>query len=336
MIWEKFLVLLWQYFYYMMTHSESKFILENRSFQFILEDGSFQKNSTIYAFVLMVILVIYASDSFNFFQPIEEVREWKGKISVLKVVIFSATIFSMHTFYRMLVEIVGKFLGAAESVYAVNVLGSFINPLAIMIYAFAVTTVSFRRNAFQALMLGLVIFVAPSVMLFQYLSNYFNAIYATGCLIALSGCGIYFFNQKKHCSTYVACFVMEVVYFIAKYFMIYYYPVKLILSADISGRIMEYLSYIQVDLIFALIILFVLFGYKIATTANMNIKKDSVILIIFTVVTIVSIFFGTGNKPQSYYNNQMVLKETRRNEKVVQIDKLSDEKNNFLYRYIVN
>lgn len=293
MIWQKVCEYAIMFYNYAMTQGESDFMLVDRNFI----NGNDVSEEALYffigSFIVMILAAVFACDSFNLFHPIEGIGEWKSKISIVKVVIFAAAIFSFHTFYKMLVGISGRFLGADASIGALECLGSYINPIAIMIYAYAITTLPFRRRWFQAFMLGLAIFLTPSAMSFYGFTNEHIAIYATAVAIAFAGGILYAFYMQKKCSPFIACFALDIVYFIAKYFMIFYSDeVKLITASDNFRRIKQYLACVQMDLIFALILLLVLFAYKIATTENASVKKNLVIPIILAVFTISAIVFG--------------------------------------------
>lgn len=318
-IWQKIVELAMRFYNYAMTQGESNFMLVNSDFL----NGSDVPKEAMYffigSFVVMVLLAVFACDSFNILHPIMGIGEWKKKISIVKVVIFAAAIFSFHTFYKMLVGITGGLLGADASIRALVCLGSYINPIAIMIYAYAITTLSFRRQWFQAFMLGLAIFLTPSAMSFYGFTSEHIAIYAAAGAIAFAGGIIYTFYMKKKCSPFVACFVLDIVYFVAKYFMIFYSDkVKLISASDNLGRIKQYLACVQMDLIFALILLLVLFAYKIATTEDASVKKNVILPIVLAIFTVLAIVFGkTELKYQPDYEQAVALWENKKYEEAM-------------------
>ena len=149
------------YYHYVMTQGENKFTIV-----IPFENGT--QNEAIpflkAALVIMVVCAVFACDKFDVFHPIIGMKEWGKKISLVKVIVFAAAVFSFHTFYKMLVTTAGGIVGADGSVRAVECLGSFINPISIMVYAYAISTLTFRRKWFQALMLGLAIFFVPAAM----------------------------------------------------------------------------------------------------------------------------------------------------------------------------
>ena len=318
-IWQKIVELSLRFYNYAMTQGESNFMLVKSDF---LGGSSVPKESMYFffaSFAVMVLLANYACDSFHPFHPIEEISEWRSKISIVKVIIFAAAVFSFHTFYKMLVGISGGLLGADASIRALDCLGSYINPMAIMIYAFAICTMTFRRQWFQAVMLGLAIFLTPSVMSFYGFTNEHIAIYATAGAIALAGGILYAVHMYKGCSPFVAYFVLDIVFFVTKFFMIYYSDeVKLITASDIIGRIKQYLACVQMDLLFALILLLVLFAYKVATTENVSVKKEVILPIILAIFTILSISFGrTELRYQTDYEQAVALWEDKEYEEAM-------------------
>ncbi len=315
-IWQKIVEFALMFYNYAMTQGESNFMLVNSDFL----NGSDVPEEAVYfyigSFIIMVLLAIFACDSFNLFHPIEGISEWKSKISIVKVVIFAAAIFSFHTFYKMLVGITGSFLGADASIRALDCLGSYINPIAIMIYAFAICTMTFRRQWFQAFMLGLAIFLTPSAMSFYGFTNEHIAIYATAGAIAVAGGILHALYMYKKCSPFVACFVLDLVYFVSKYFMIFYSDeVKLITASDNFTRVKQYLACVQMDLIFALILLLIMFAYKVATTENASVKKNIILPIILAVFTVLAIVFGkTELRYQPDYEQAVALWEDKKYE----------------------
>lgn len=316
MIWQKIVELAMMFYNYAMTQGESNFMLVNSDF---LNSNDVPEEAMYFfigSFIVMVLVAVFACDSFNLFHPIEGISEWKSKISIVKVVIFAAAVFSFHTFYKMLVGLTGGFIGADASIRALECVGSYINPIALMIYAFTICTMTFRRQWFQAFMLGLALFLTPSAMLFYGFTNEHIAIYATAGAIALTGGILHAIAMTKKCSPFVACFVLDIVYFISKFFMVYYSDeVKLITATDYFGRFKQYLACVEMDLIFALILLLVLFAYKVATTENASVKKNVILPIILVIFVVLSIIFGkTELQYQPDYEQAVSLWEDKKYE----------------------
>lgn len=340
-IWQKIVEFAKMFYNYAMIQGESDFMLVNSDFlngKNVLEESihfffhpfkmsewilSNVPKETIYffvgSFILMVMLAIFASDSFNILHPTEGIREWKSKISIAKVLIFAASVFSFHTFYKMLVDVFGGFICADASVRALECLGSYINPISIMIYAFTICTVKFRRQWFQAFMLGLAIFLTPAAMSFYGFTKEHIAIYSTAGAIAFAGGILYAVKMYKKCSPFITCFVLDVIYFVDKYFMISYSDeIKLISASSKFGKIKQYLACIQMDLIFALILLLVLLVYKIATIENVNVKKDMIFPITLAVFMAFAIIFGkTELRYQPDYEHAVALWEDKKYEKAI-------------------
>ena len=88
---------------YMNSLSENNFMLVNYGALSGENVPQGVKTWFFMSFVILIFLAILASDSFRWKEPIEEIKEWPYKISIIKVLIFSATIFSIHTFYKMLI-----------------------------------------------------------------------------------------------------------------------------------------------------------------------------------------------------------------------------------------
>lgn len=316
MIWQKLVEFAIQFYNYAMTQGESNFMIVNSKFMDRSDIPEEAKFFYFGSFIVMVIVAVFACDSFMLFHPIEGIKEWKNKISIVKVIIFAAAIFSFHTFYKMIVGITGELLGADASVRALVCLGSYINPIAILIYAFAITTLSFRRLWFQAFMLGLAIFFTPSVMAFYGFTNEHIAIYATAGAIAVIGGIIYIFYMYNKCSPFVACFVLDIVYFIGKYFMIFYSDeAKLISASNIVGRIKQYLACVQMDLIFSLSLLLVMSTYSVVTMEKICIKTNIILPIVLAIFTVLSIVCGqTELRYQPEYEQAIALWQEKKYE----------------------
>lgn len=315
-IWQKICEYAIMFYNYAMTQGESNFMLVDMNF---INGNDVPKEALYFfigSFVVMILAAVFACDSFNLFHPIEGIREWKSKISIVKIVIFTAAVFSFHTFYKMLVGIFGGVIGADASIRALECVGSYINPIAIMIYAFTICTMTFRRQWFQAFMLGLALFLTPSAMLFYGFTNEYIAIYATAGVIAITGGILHAMATTKKCSPFVACFVLDIVYFISKFFMVYYSnEVKLITATDYMGKIKQYLACVEMDLIFALILLLVLFAYKVATTENASVKENVVLPMILGIFVVFSIIFGrTELQYQPDYEQAITLWEDKKYE----------------------
>lgn len=287
LLWEKIQELAISFYNFAMTKGESNFMLVNKE---LLYGDNVSDEAAIFflaSFVIMALFAVFACDSVRFLHPIQEIKEWGGKISIIKVVIFSATVFSIHTFYKMLVALFGNLIHANASVLALDCLGSYINPLSLMIYAYTVSTMKFQKRYVQAAFLGWSIFLTPAVMSFYGFTYEHITIYAVGGVIGLVGGILY-----NRLSPYFTCFIMYVIYFIAKYFMIYYSDEVMLLSGKtMIEKIAQYLACIEFDILVALILLLVLFGYRAATTEGIKVVKELIcpaILVIVFAVSIVS------------------------------------------------
>lgn len=264
-----------------MIQGENKFMLVDSRFF----DGRNIPDQVLYffmgSFIVMAVLAILACDSFRLFHPIQGVGEWKSKISIFNVVTFTAAVFSLHTFYKMLIALGGKAIHAEASVAAMNCLGSYINPISLMIYAFTVSTVTFRRKCVQAMFLGWATFLTPAAMSFSTLTDEHIMLYTVAVSFGIIGAFCY-----KRFSPYIACFVMYIAYFIAKFFMIYFSEEVLLLTEEQwIGKLGQYMACMQMDVILCLLLLLILFGYKEITTdtRKLCVKKDLIFVCIITV-----------------------------------------------------
>ena len=273
------------FYNFAMTKGESNFMLVNKE---LLYDNNVSDEVTVFflaSFVIMAVFAVFACDSFHFFHPVQEIREWGSKISIIKVVVFSAAVFSIHTFYKMLVALLGYLIHADASILALDCLGSYINPISLMIYAYTVSTMNFQKRYVQSAFLGWSIFLTPAVMSFYGFTYEHITIYAAGAVTGLVGGILY-----NRLSPYFTCYIMYVTFFIAKYFMIYYSGEVMLLSGNtMVEKSAQYLACVEIDIIVALVLLLVLFGYRVATTENIKLVKELIYPAILTIVLIVSI-----------------------------------------------
>lgn len=268
------------------------------------------------AYVIMFLCVWLSAD-----KMFPKVTEETYKISMLKVTVFVASVFAFHVPYNLLVDFSGKMLGADGSVRALDCIGSFINPVSIMIYAFALCTLMLKNGRRQAIMLGLAIFFMPAVMTYYSFTPEHISIYVAGIVIALVGGFLYDSDKSNARSLINVCFILDIVYFIVKFFMISYSEqVALITAENIFGKIQQYLTCIEMDLIYATIFLLVLFVYQAATTENMDIKKNLIFPCILLFVTVISILFGrVGMSFQPDYEQAVALYESEQYEEAKDI-----------------
>ena len=273
-IWLKIQEFAINFYHFAMNEGENKFMLVDTN----LLHGNNVPDQVMYffigSFVVMIILAILACDSFQLFHPIEEIREWKSKISIIQVVFFAAAVFSFHTFYKMLITLTGGLVGAQASISSLKCLGTYINPISVMIYAYAVSTMTFRKKNIQALFLGWAIFLTPAAMSYSTFTREHIMLYSVAASFGIVGAILY-----KRCSPYISYFIMSIVYLVCKYFMLYYSEEMLILSSDSwGGKIAQFFACEQMDIILLFLLLLILLGYKETTTdkENLKIKKDIV------------------------------------------------------------
>lgn len=289
LIWKKIQELAISFYNFTMTEGESNFMLVNKELLYSKNVSDEVAIFFLASFVIMALFAVLACDSVRFFHPIQGIKEWGSKISIIKVVIFSATVFSIHTFYKMLVAVFGNLIHADASVLALECLGTYINPLSLMIYAYTISTMRFQKRHVQATFLGWSIFLTPAVMSFYGFTYEHVTIYAVGGVIGVIGGILY-----NRLSPYFTCFILYVIYFIAKYFMIFYSDEVMLLSGEtMLERIAQYLACIEFDVLVALILLLVLFGYRVATTEGIKIVKELVCPAILLIVLVASIVSNT-------------------------------------------
>ena len=269
-IWSNVKDLLYRFFQFTLAHGENDFMLVND--EFMNGDGAGPEAIIFYlaSFVIMVLFAFLSCDSFLLNDLGREFKEAKNKVSFFKVLVFTAGVFSIHTFYKMLVAVFGQMIHADASIMALDCLGSYINPISLMIYAYTISTMEFQNRGRQALFLGWAIFLTPAAMSFYGFTPEHCTIYIVAALFGVVGAILY-----KKISPYVTCFIFYIIYFIAKYFMIYFSDQVILLSEDtIIGKIGQYMACMQMDIIIALILLLVLFEYRIATTTNVKWKRE--------------------------------------------------------------
>ncbi len=289
-VFEKLLIWLDTFFEYVKSSGENSFMIIERSR--FLENNAPKEDVLFFAgsLVLMLVISVFACDSFRIFSPINGLKEWKSKISIVKVIVFAATVFSIHIFYKMTVNAISGIIGSDASIRALDCLGSYINPLAIMIYAFALSTLNLRRGRFQAFMLGLECFFLPSAMTFIGFTKEHVAIYVAALVIGLAGAVVY-----KSFSILINCFSLYVVYFIVKFFMISYSEqAELITSNDFFGRLSQYFACIRTELIIAFVLLVILYVYTIMVTDGVNVLKNLAFPAVFALLFGISLLFGGG------------------------------------------
>ena len=305
LIWQKIQAYAISFYHFAMTEGESNFMLVNHN----IVQNSYLPDETRHffmgSFVVMVLLAILACDSFKATAPIEGIKEWKSKISIIKVVIFSAAVFSLHTFYKILIALSGRIFHAYASIAALDCLGSYINPISLMIYAFAVSTITFRKGWLQAMFLGWAIFLTPAAMSLSSFTYEHIILYSVAGAFGILGAICY-----KRLSPYASCFVMYIGYFIAKFFIIYYSDEIFLLTADSwPGKIAQYMACMQMDVILCVLLMLILLGYKQTTTekADRELKSDIILSAITVALMVGTIFFSntTEEGPIQFSNNSV-------------------------------
>ena len=275
------------FYQFAVTNGENSFVYIDKNYLIHNRMPSDVKLMFIASFAVIIVLTILACDSYRIFHPFTGMSEWKSKVSILNVLMFAAAVFSFHLFYKLLIGFTGNLMHSYASVAALSCLGTYINPISIMIYAYAVSTMSFQKKNAQALFLGWMLFLTPTVLSYEQFTDEKIVLYIVAAVIGIAGAILY-----KKCTPFVSYFVLSLIYYVCKYFMIDYSEEMLILTGEtLIERIGQYFCCIQMDLILTLILMFILFFYKqgIIEKENQKIKKDVVLMGIFAVLLISAI-----------------------------------------------
>ena len=118
-------------------------------------------------FFIVALITIFATDSFHPFNLGQGILMWFKKVSILKVTIFAAAVFSLHTFYKMLILLIENLIGMKASVLALGCLGSYMNPFSVFVLSITASTVVLAHGSVQAFFLGLSVFLTPALLTFN-------------------------------------------------------------------------------------------------------------------------------------------------------------------------
>lgn len=235
------------------------------------------------SFILVALIAIFASDSFKFLHPFAGIKEWPSKINVLKVTIFAAAVFSLHTFYKMFVTVLANMFGDKFGDVMTNCLGSFINPISVCVMSIALTTVEMRKKWIQAFFLGLAVFFTPALLSYASFTNEHIAIFAVGFVMAVLSGILY-----KRFSMYITYAIMSVAYLIGKFFLIYYSEQAIILDgSNYLIKIGQYVSCMRIDIGMIGVLLIILLIYK---TVLSEMTRKSLILNLTVVIALLIAF----------------------------------------------
>ena len=274
------------FFYFTMNVGEGRFLVVNNS-AVLGEIEDRQAIFFIVSLLLMTLIAIFASDSFLITSPIEGIAEWKFKIHILKVIIFSAAVFSLHTFYKMFVTMVAGLAKDQVASATAVMAGSYINPISICIISIVLVTVELKRKWkwFQAFFLSLSILVTPTLMSYFPFTKDAQTIYIVGILLSVLAAILY-----KKCSMYITYAIMSIAYLIGKYFMLKNSSlVRIIRGSSIPGHIAQYITAMRVDLGMILVLLLILFIYR-TTAETMEKKKIISNLVLAGLFAVVFVF----------------------------------------------
>ncbi len=272
-----------RFFNYTMNVGENKFMLVDFD---ILNGDDISDEVGIFfiaSFVIMSLIAILAADSFNIFHPIQGIKEWKTKIHVVKVTVFAAAVFSLHTFYKMFVTVLANMFHDGLDSVSVNCLGSFINPISVCIMSIAIVTADMRKKYVQAFFLGLSIFVTPALLSYPPFTKEAITIYVVGASLSLVAGIIY-----KRFSMYVTYAIMSFVYLIGKFFMVANSTqVRLTDGKTVEEQIGQYISCIRIDIGMIIVLMLILFIYR---TAAETLTKKKVVSNIIVAALFVAVF----------------------------------------------
>lgn len=286
-IWTKIREFAVWFFHFAMNEGENKFMLVDADFLHAYRVSSEVQWMFFITFAVVALIAIFASDSFHPFKKELGIFMWFKKISVFKVTVFAAAVFSLHTFYKMLITIVGSLTGANASVLALECLGSYINPFSVCILSIAVSTLPLVHKRRQAFFLGLSVFLTPAILTFNTITMEHLVVYAVGICISAAAAVLY--SRFSMYGTYAA---MSVVYLISKYFLIFYSGKVLLLSEpSAGGKFIQFLSCMELDIVLTLILALILLGYKEITVekSERHLKKDIAAVSVMAVVAVGSL-----------------------------------------------
>ncbi len=267
------------FYRFVMSHSENSFLvitvkfykLDNIRTEILLYYMSF--------IFLMLLFAALACDSFRLLHPMDGLSEWGEKIHIGRVLIFDASIYSLHIFYKTIVALVGGLIGSQACIATLSCLGSYINPIAVMIYAYAISTMDFEKKNAQAMFLGWSVFFSPAALSFCQLSTEAIMLYSVSISFGVVGAILY-----KRANPFISYFVLSIDYLITKFFMIYFSgEVKIVDKPLLDGGIAQYISCIQIDVILIILLLLIMFAYTQITTEKKDwkLKRDGVMLSVF-------------------------------------------------------
>ena len=257
MLWEKIVEYAKAFFAYVMNVGENRFMfIDNNIFS-----GDATEEQTVYciiSFIIMAVIVIFASDSFKLFHPIEGLREWPEKINFLKVIIFSAAVFSLHTFYKMLVDLISLVGNDSLGGVITNCFGSYINPISICIFSIVLTTVDMEHDHIQAFFVGLCLFSTRGLLTCDTFTKGEISICVAGIVLPLVGAIIYY-----RFSMAVTYMIMSVSYLVVKFFIVENTEMAdIIVGETIPEKIGEYLSCMRIDIGIILVLVAILLIYR--------------------------------------------------------------------------
>ena len=272
-----------RFFHYTMNVGENRFLLVDVDAVFNDNVPDEVKYYFIGSFLIVTLIAILASDSFKVLHPFAGIKEWPTKINVLKVTVFAAAVFSLHTFYKMLVTAIASLANDRLGDVMTNCLGSYINPISVCVMSIALTTVELKKKTAQAFFLALSIFVTPAILSYATFTNEHIAIYLVGFVLAIAAGILY-----RRYSMYVTYAIMAVVYLIGKFFLIEYSEQATIIdNSNYLFKVGQYLSCMRIDIGMIIVLLLILFIYK---TVLEELDKKSVIQNISVVIVLLAVF----------------------------------------------
>lgn len=272
-----------RFFHYTMNVGENRFLLVDVDVVFNKNVPDNVKYFFIGSFLLVAVIAIFASDSFRIFHPFAGLKEWPNKINVLKVTIFAAAVFSLHTFYKMLVTVIANLTGDKFGDVMTNCLGTFINPISVCVMSIALTTVDMRKKGWQAFFLGLAVFFTPALLSYATVTNEHLAVSVVGISMAVLSGILY-----KRFSMYITYAIMSFAYLIGKFFMILFSEQAIILDGKTYFyKIGQYISCMRIDIGMIIVLLLILFIYK---TVLAEMTKKSVLLNMLVVIGLLAVF----------------------------------------------
>lgn len=337
------------YFGYLTQNGEINFsvlgvdALENIKAVAGLHKGAFVDNLQFYVPLLIIFTIaIFATDSFRVFEPLEGLSETFTKISMLKVIVFGATCFSLHAFYKIIASGLGTLFSAHASVESLFCIGTYFNPIVLMVYAVAISTLSLNRadGSLQAAAIGAVIFVSPTILSFTEFSTESVTIIVAGIILSIMG-GILYKSPGFGVSdiSIVDNYIkLSILYLIEKAIIIARAETVVVLTGETQlERLKQLGACMEMDLILIIILSAVLLIYD-QCARDREIKKSISVFVwigIFTVLAVGAGFLNANTEVAADGNYKKTVTIEPLDFPAGEVIDLADYEPNDSYNYLI-